>query len=98
MADGKFDDISQPAHYAEGRQFEPIDVIADWQLNFDLGNVVKYVSRAGRKDGEGALKALRKALVYLEHEIRTLEMRGDLAEQLQQAGDLNVAQASDSSD
>ena len=43
------DPINNPSHYAEGRQFEPIDVIEDWKLNYRMGNVLKYVSRAGRK-------------------------------------------------
>jgi hypothetical protein len=66
------DPINKPAHYADGREYEPIDVIADWQLNFDLGNVVKYVSRAGRKPGSSAVSDLQKAAVYLQHAITAL--------------------------
>jgi hypothetical protein len=43
------DPISHPPHYAEGRTVEPIDAIISWELDFCLGNVVKYISRAGRK-------------------------------------------------
>lgn len=60
-----------PDHYCEGRNYEPKDVIRDWDLNFNLGNVVKYISRAGRKDN--ALDDLRKAKTYLEFEIEHLE-------------------------
>lgn len=42
--------VNHPSHYAEGREYEPIDVILDWDLGFNLGNTVKYISRAGRKD------------------------------------------------
>lgn len=41
--------IKSPKHYTEGRRFEPKDVIRDWDLNFNLGNAVKYLARAGRK-------------------------------------------------
>lgn len=65
------DSIDRPAHYAEGRAFEPIDVIADWELNYHLGNTLKYVSRAGRKQNQ--LEDLKKARWYLSREIETLE-------------------------
>jgi hypothetical protein len=38
-----------PAHYT-ATKVEPIDVIEAWQLGFNLGNAVKYIARAGRKD------------------------------------------------
>ena len=65
------DSINNPSHYAEGRQFEPIDVIEDWELNFRLANTVKYISRAGRK--QDILEDLRKARWYLDREIQHLE-------------------------
>lgn len=65
------DPINNPSHYAEGRQYEPIAVIEDWQLNYRLGNAVKYISRAGRK--QNAIEDLRKAVWYIEREIETLE-------------------------
>lgn len=64
--------IASP-HYTEGRIYEPRKVIHDWGLNFNLGNVVKYVSRAGRKEGEDALIDLQKARQYLEFEIEEIE-------------------------
>ena len=67
----EFNNINNPSHYCEGRSFEPIDVINDWQLNFNLGNVVKYISRAGRKDD--ILQDLKKAAFYLNYEIERLE-------------------------
>lgn len=65
------DPINSPSHYAEGRQYEPIDVIADWELNYHLGNTLKYISRAGRKQNH--LEDLKKARYYLNKEIERLE-------------------------
>ena len=67
----KFDKVS---HYASGRKYEPRKVIHDWDLNFNLGNVVKYVSRAGRK-GEFFMDDLRKAKQYLEYEIEECQKK-----------------------
>ena len=73
-------EIVSPAHYVEGRRYEPKDVIRDWELNFNLGNVVKYIARNGRKKGESVLKDLRKAMTYLMFEINYLEGEGEKAE------------------
>lgn len=67
------DIIGHPNHYCEGRKFEPKDVIRDWNLNFNLGNAVKYISRNGRKAGNSALQDLKKARQYLDFEIEYLE-------------------------
>lgn len=66
-----FDAVSHPSHYTEGREYEPRKVIADWGLNFNLGNAVKYVSRAGRKGDK--IEDLRKAIQYIEFEIEELD-------------------------
>ena len=65
------DKVAHPSHYVEGRKYEPKDVIRDWGLNYNLGCVVKYVSRAGRKDD--ILQDLQKARQYLTFEIEALE-------------------------
>jgi len=65
------DKINHPSHYAAGRLYEPIDVIEDWELGFNLGNAVKYLSRAGRK--EDALEDLKKAAWYIDREIKRNE-------------------------
>lgn len=72
-----FDPVSHPSHYTEGRQYEPRKVIDDWGLSFYLGNVVKYISRAGRKNN--AIEDLKKARQYLDWEIEKME-KGDKAE------------------
>lgn len=64
------DVINSPSHYTEGRAIEPASAILDWHLSWCLGNVVKYVSRAGRKDD--AVEDLRKAAWYLDREIKRL--------------------------
>ena len=69
------DSIHRPAHYAEGRIYEPIAVIEDWDLNYRLGNTVKYISRAGRK--QNALEDLKKARWYLDREIDQLELANE---------------------
>ncbi|WNL50944.1 SaV protein [Synechococcus phage S-CREM2] len=66
------DAVNRPSHYAEGREFETIDVIEDWSLGYHLGNAVKYISRAGRKDD--ILQDLKKAQWYLNREIENLEI------------------------
>lgn len=69
------DNVKHPKHYTEGRKYEPIEVIKDWELNFDLGCVVKYVSRFGRKEASTPLEDLYKAKYCLEHEIKHRERK-----------------------
>ena len=71
MDDKDFDEVSNPKHYTFGRKYEPRKVIEDWELDYYLGNAVKYISRAGRKNDE--IQDLKKAIQYLKFEI---EMRG----------------------
>lgn len=69
----KNNEINNPSHYTDGRAFQPKDVIRELHLNFNLGNVVKYISRAGRKPGESKYKDLSKAKTYLGFEIEYLK-------------------------
>ena len=48
------------------------DYVSDFKLDFDLGNVIKYVSRAGKKYGERAIEDLEKARWYLNHAIEKI--------------------------
>lgn len=59
--------VEHPSHYNQGK-YEVIDVINDWKLNFNLGNVVKYVARAEYKNN--AIEDLEKAMFYLNYEIQ----------------------------
>ena len=59
---------NHPEYYCSNG-FEVADFIEAFNLNFNLGNVVKYICRAGHKDGEEAITALIKAQTYLLREI-----------------------------
>lgn len=61
------DNVKHPSHYVEGRKYEPKDVIRDWGLNFNMGNAVKYLSRAGRKIDK--IEDLKKAQTYIQFEL-----------------------------
>jgi len=64
----KHDPVNHPSHYTSaGAAYETIRVIEAWQLNYHLGNAVKYISRAGKKGDR--LEDLRKAAWYLNREI-----------------------------
>ena len=74
------DVINHPQHYTLGK-IEVIDFIEDKGLNFNLGNVVKYVARASHKKSSGksmdakALEDLKKAQWYLNREISSREAK-----------------------
>ena len=68
--------VNHPTHYGgEDNPYEAIKVIDAWGLGFSLGNTVKYISRAGKKETDKELQDLRKALWYLQHHIETLEQK-----------------------
>lgn len=71
----EFDNVNHPKHYTEGRKYEPIEVIEDWKLDFCLGNALKYISRAGRKDETKTIEDLEKAKWYIDREIRNLKFK-----------------------
>jgi hypothetical protein len=62
--------INHPPHYGgEGNTYETIKVIRAWNLGFSLGNAVKYLSRAGKKDPATRIEDLKKAVWYIQEEI-----------------------------
>ena len=61
--------VNHPGHYQQG--IEPIEVIESWDLNFNLGNVIKYTLRAPYK--ENMIQDLEKAKWYLERELQRLK-------------------------
>ena len=67
------DPVNHPAHYTMGK-IEVIDAIEDWSLGYHRGQVIKYVSRAGRKTGADELLDLCKAQWYLNREIERLRV------------------------
>ena len=62
-------EVDHPSHYRKDSGLEAIDAIEAWDLNFNLGNVIKYVCRAGLKSGQDDCVDLKKALWYLKREI-----------------------------
>lgn len=59
-----------PTHYHSISQKDVIDFCNEYVINFNKGNVIKYLVRAGEKNGESELKDLNKALDYLKREIK----------------------------
>jgi hypothetical protein len=70
------DVVNHPSHYTDGN-IEVMDFIEDKQLNFARGNVIKYVSRAGKKDPNKELEDLQKGFWYLNREIERLKKLQD---------------------
>lgn len=67
--------VNHPSHYTYS-SVEPITAIEAWQLPYHLGNVVKYVSRAGHKDASKTVEDLEKAAWYLDRYIKMLKGKG----------------------
>ena len=61
------DPVNHPSHYCSDSGLEAIHVIEAFGLNFHLGNAVKYILMAGKKDNE--IQDLRKALWYLSRQL-----------------------------
>lgn len=68
------DAVSRPDHY-HFSEYEPVKVIQAWGLSFCLGNVVKYIARAGRKDSSKLIEDLEKAKRYIELELEDLRKK-----------------------
>lgn len=64
--------VNHPDHYGGNNVYETIKVIDNWGLGFSLGNAVKYISRAGKKDPEKEVEDLKKAIWYISHHIETI--------------------------
>lgn len=65
------DPVNQPTHYKFPGGVEVIQLTR--HLNFNRGNAVKYLCRAGQKDPAKELEDLRKAEFYVKDEIKRLE-------------------------
>jgi hypothetical protein len=63
--------MTTPMHYQTESRIDVIDFCKMYEMNFNRGNIVKYLARAGKKDNE--LDDLRKALNYLTREIEYFE-------------------------
>lgn len=67
--------INHPGYYLRNG-IEAIDFIDAFGLNFNLGNVIKYIARAGKKN-QDTLSDLKKAAWYLDREVKNLESRNN---------------------
>ena len=65
------DAVNRPAHYTDGK-IEVIEFIEDKKLGFCLGNAIKYIARAGKKDPTKEVEDLQKAKWYIERRIKEL--------------------------
>ena len=64
--------VNHPGHYGgEGDPYGAIKVICAWDLGFCLGNAVKYISRAGKKDPAKESEDIRKAIWYLQYYLKS---------------------------
>ena len=75
------DSVNHPGHYNTG-SVEVIDYIEDQKLSFHLGNAIKYISRAGKKDSARTVEDLEKAVWYINRYINLL--RSEKQEQNEQ--------------
>ena len=65
--------VNHPNQYGGDNVYETIKVIEAWGLDFHLGNTVKYISRAGKKDTDKEIQDLEKAKWYLERKLEILK-------------------------
>ena len=66
------ENVDHPDHYLKSSGHEVIDVIEAWDLDFNLGNAIKYIARAGKKDPNKIKEDLTKAVWYINHKISSL--------------------------
>ena len=62
--------VNHPPHY-NGGNIEAIDVIEDWDLDFNLGNAVKYICRAEHKGSYE--EDIEKAIWYLQRSLQNIK-------------------------
>ena len=68
--------VNHPTHYGGSENpYEAIKVINAWNLGFELGNAVKYISRAGKKNPEKEIEDLEKSIWYIQHQINKLKTK-----------------------
>ena len=68
----KRSNVDHPSLYLKDSGHEVIDVIEAWGLNFNLGNAIKYIARAGKKDPKKYKEDLNKAVWYINNQISKL--------------------------
>lgn len=66
--------VNHPNHYGGASNiYEAIKVITAWELDFCLGNAIKYIARAGKKDASKEIEDLEKARFYINYKIQSLK-------------------------
>jgi len=70
MSDEKID---HPKHYRKESGIEVIDAIYAWNLDFALGNAIKYIARCGLKGDNTSEEDLKKAIWYLNFKLKNLK-------------------------
>ena len=69
------DPVNHPSHYTDG--IEVIDYIESKQFPYHIGNAIKYLSRAGKKNPDETITDLKKAVWYINRYIGLLEKEGN---------------------
>lgn len=65
--------VNHPDHYGgEDHPYEAIKVISAWNLGFCLGNAIKYISRAGKKNADKECEDIKKAIWYLQYYLNSI--------------------------
>ncbi len=65
--------VNNPKHYGGAdNTYETIKVIEAWELGFNLGNAIKYIARAGKKDAAKGIEDLQKAEWYIKRQIENI--------------------------
>lgn len=79
------DSVNHPSHYGgKDNPYEAIKVIEAWTAHldgpsgFNIGNALKYISRAGKKDPAKTIEDLEKAIWYLQDQIRYEQKTTDI--------------------
>ena len=68
----KHDNVNHPKHYNDGK-IEVIDFIEDKKLGFCLGNAIKYICRAGKKDKNKEVEDIQKSIWYLHRYLENID-------------------------
>ena len=72
--------VNHPTHYNQYNGLEIIDLVE--QMNFNKGNAVKYITRAGFKDSQTEIEDLKKARWYIDREIERLTKNSEKSNKL----------------
>jgi hypothetical protein len=67
--------VDHPAHYLKDTGYEVIDIIEAWDLDFCLGNAIKYIARSGRKDKDSEIQDLNKSIWYIKRRIESISTK-----------------------